>query len=217
MNIIRRSIFSFAVFVVPLTSYAQVANGDFASGTASWSWSKSVFAGSIFGPTCSTTTYANFSPSTSADTPNSGSSPASGRVAKLNDYLPYGAGSWYVCRKIEQTVFVPLNKNLKFDIKLGAELTYTVPWSFGNMTVSIIAFDASTGSEITIYSETKKTSRCVVNSSCPVFLSRSVGVSQYGGKSIKLTVLGATSGSIDSFGQMTVEPTPAWIDNIRFE
>lgn len=176
-----------------------------------------MFAGALFGPDCSTATYASFSPSTSSDTPNSGSSPASGRIARLNDSMPYGAGSWYVCRKIEQTVFVPPNKNLKFDIRIGAELTYTVPWSFNDMTVSIIAFDASTGSEITIYSETGKTSRCVVNSSCPVFVSRSVGVSQYGGKNIKLTVRGATSGANNQFGQMTIEPTPAWIDNLRFE
>lgn len=217
MKAIKRSAFFFALVAAPLTSYAQVANGDFASGPASWGWNKAVFAGVLFGPNCSTTAYTAFSPSTSSDTPNSGASPASGRVAKLHDTMPYGYGSWYVCRKIEQTVLVPANTTLKFDVRIGAELTYTVPWSFADMTVSIVAFDPSTGSEITIYSETGKTSRCVVNSSCPVFKSRSVGVSQYAGKTIKLTVRGATSGANNSSGQMTTELTPAWIDNIRFE
>lgn len=212
----RCSVFFF-MCIAPMASHAQVVNGDFSGGATSWHWSESVFTAAIFGPNCSTAAYASFSPSAASDTPNSGSAPASARVARLNDYMPYGSGSWYVCREIEQTVFIPPGKNLKFDIKIGAELTYTVPWSFGNMTVSVIAFDAGTGAEITIYSETRKTSRCVVNSTCPVFVSRSIGVSQYAGKSIKLTVRGATNGSNNSFGQMTIEPTPAWIDNIRFE
>lgn len=217
MRMLTRCFILLAVFATPLTSQAQVANGDFAGGTASWTWRAAVFNSVLSGPTCSTAAYTTFSASTANDTPWSGSAPASGRVALMNDYMPYGSGRWLVCRRIEQMVFVPAGKSLKFDVRIGAELNYTVPWTFGNMTVAIAAFDPTTGSDITLYAETRKTSRCVVNSTCPVFVSRTIGVSQYAGRTIRLTVSGATSGANNTSGLMTMEPTPAWIDNIRFE
>lgn len=201
--------------MLPALSFAQVANGTFDSGPAAWTWTNAVFAQSLT-TNCGNANYSVFNAG-NGDTPYIGTGSASGYVAKVTDRLPYGIGLWTICRQIEQNVVVPTGTQLKFTARIGDSLSRSsVPRYIVDATLSVIVVDGSNAT--TILSVTGRSRECEgFPDSCPKFISQSIDMSAYWGKSIKLIFRGATAGQNTSTTQSYGWPSTAYVDNIRLQ
>ena len=191
-------------------SSAQVANGNFSSGGASWNWSDAVFPVNIF-VSCNNAGYSAYSPLLNQDTPNIGFAPASGRVAMVTSFPPYGTGSWSMCRKIEQTVFVPQGGSLSFAYKIGQqEASGSRP--LVSATLDVYVTDLSTNQTLRLFTASGTSVRGACGTWCPVYTAKTLSLSNYWGKTVKITFRGATGLS----NNQTMS-SPVYIDNVAVQ
>lgn len=205
--------------ILSFASRAQVANGDFSSGASLWSWSKRVISADAEPWTyCSSATYTTYS-GTYADTPNIGTAPAAGRVANLTYGDQYGSDTWFQCKKIEQSVFVPTGKSLKLDVRLGDQVSDdpTRPYTFDDARLYVLVKDPAAGTTTSLFYLTGRSRSCSTPSQCPQFNSYTLDVSSYWNKTVTLIIRADTSNTNDAFGRMQTVGSPIYVDNIRLE
>ena len=155
------------LLLAPGLAFAQVVNGDFTSGPASWTWSRSVFQQQL-NVNCANTGYTVFSASSTIDTPWINST--RGRVGKITDKLPATLGKWTICRQIEQTVFVPFGAQMSLLVKIGEALSPTsIPRYIADGSMSLSIVDGSTAT--TVLSLTGRSRECPITETCPKFCS----------------------------------------------
>ncbi len=192
-------------------AHAQVANGDFSGGGTNWNWSEAVFEQILF-VSCDNANYSVYSPSLGQDTPSIGTSPASGRVAMATPFPPYATGTWIMCRKIDQTVIVPQGASLSFAYQIGVvENTSRI---LNSATLRVYVTDLATNQTVSVFTTTGTSRKypCVGGiggAGCPKFTNKSVDLSPYWGKTIKLTFRGVSS--LTNNSSMS---SPIYIDNV---
>jgi hypothetical protein len=194
---------------IPATALAQVANGNFDSGFASWVVKDSSFAPAL-GQTCANTPYAT----TTRNTNRRGTAPAAGRVAQATPFIVYAPGHWTLCRHLEQMVYVPRGTQLKFAAKIGDGI-YGSAYQISPATLSLLVAD---GKKTTALFQQSGQNIVCGNGQvpCPVYNAHAVDMSRYWGKTVRLVFRGVTSVWNGQLGGIA-EPSYAYIDNIRLE
>lgn len=213
MNVFKSILVAVAIWY-PLTTNAQVVNGDFSGGATGWTWSQVIFSSSI--NSCSGAAYTPYNPS-GGDVPFIyGSGIASGNAGRVTAGTIYSNGSWASCRTISQTVFVPSGKRLKFALKIGADLGrfYTAK-TIASGTFWVFVTDISTNVTTSIFHSTGY-SQQTCGSFCPVFAAYSLDMSAYWGKNVKITFAGDTHFVNGSLG-IQEEPTMIYLDSVALQ
>jgi hypothetical protein len=205
---------AFVAAALPVSAFAQVANGNFDRGIADWTWRDSAYALAA-GTTCDNVPY---QPATnnSMKVRNGGSGAASGKVGYLIPPKPYGVGTWGMCREIEQSVYVPYGAHLTFALRIGDAVHggFNAPQIHG-AGFAVLIVDGARRS--VVYSVTGQSRTCDQWLPCPAYISNTVDLAPYWGKTVRLVLRGATSGQNTSTSQIFGEPSPVYVDNIRIQ
>lgn len=215
MKTIKRLLVAALLCVAPLAVSAQVTNGDFSSGTASWNWKTYTMA---YVPYDACSNYlAAFTPSTSTDTPTSAFEPARGRYAKITSPGTLANGTFDICRSIDQTIYVPSGKNLSFEAKLGTALSSTYSGGVWPVEMWVSAVNVSTGVETQLLYATGQSVKCPVTSYCPQWITYNASLSAFWGQNIILKFRTRTQHTRSGTGQTTTTSSDAWADNITLQ
>ncbi|KGQ20854.1 hypothetical protein LF41_61 [Lysobacter dokdonensis DS-58] len=198
-----------AVAVAPFEAQAQVANGTFASGFASWTVGDAVFAQGG-GTDCSSAPYT----ATTKNTSKKGTAPASGTVAQATPFISYAPGAWTLCRQLEQMVYVPVGKQLKFSAKLG-EGIYASQYQIEPVGLSVHVID--NGQATMLFSQAGHNIVCGNGEfPCPIYRAQTLDMSPYWGKTVRLVIRGNTGVRNGQTGGIS-EPSYAFVDDVRLE
>jgi hypothetical protein len=197
------------IAALPMPTIAQVANGTFESGLGSWSLRDATFQHAV-GRTCANAAYA---PSKRSSTTKA-LSPAAGRVARVTPDVLYTPGSWALCSELEQTIYVPMGKQLKFVARVGEGIhasRYQI--ESGALSVVVVAGGKST----TLFSQNGHNIECLNGQwPCPAYRTHVLNMSPYWGKTVRLIFRGGSSVRNGRLGGISY-PSHAYIDNVRIE
>jgi hypothetical protein len=205
----RITLLALAIAAIPATACAQVANGSFDSGFASWVVKDSSFAPAP-GQSCANAPYTT----TTKNTNRRGTAPAAGRVAEATPFIVYAPGQWTLCRQMEQIVYVPRGTQLKFAAKIG-DGVYGSAYQISPATLSLLVVDGKKTS--TLFQQSGQNIVCGNGQvPCPVYNAHAVDMSRFWGKTVRLVFRGVTSAWNGQLGGIA-EPSYAYIDSIRLE
>jgi hypothetical protein len=213
MKSINRFLAALVLSVLPLTVFAQVTNGDFSSGTASWNWKQDQM---VQVPYDSCLNHlATFTPNTSNDTPTDPFQPSRGRFAVTTAPGQLFNGTYDLCRSIDQTVFVPSATSLSFEAKLGTALsgTYNGGSAF-TVEFFVSAVNVSTGVETPLLYATGQSYKCPIQSTCPQWTPYNVSLSSFWGQNIVLKFRTRTQQTRSGTGQISAIESQAFLDNV---
>ncbi|MGO4551526.1 hypothetical protein AB4059_10525 [Lysobacter sp. 2RAF19] len=197
-----------AAAAAPLTVAAQVSNGNFSSGFASWTVGDAVYAQGA--ATCSTAAYTE----TTKNTGSKGTAPASGTVAQVTPFIIYAPGAWSLCRQVEQMVYVPMGKQLKFSAKLGNGI-YGSQYQIESVSLAVHVVEGT--QDTMLFSQTGRNVVCGYGEApCPIYRSHVVDMSPYWGKTVRLVFRGNTGVRNGQLGGIS-EPSYAFVDDVRLE
>ncbi len=209
-----------SLFLATFGVHAQVVNGNFESGTGSWQWSYQEFLfGSGVEEYCAYPPLVAYTPVLNVDTTtNNVTAPASGRVAVFNVGSGPERPNYIVeqCRQITQWwLTVPTGKKLKFDVKIGDKLNQSPSGMTYKGYLLLRIGDRVTGARTDKAIADGQSAYCPIQSTCPKYITYTVDVSKFWGKSISLAFRGSSyyyrHGSLYDMG------SPIYLDNVRFE
>jgi len=199
-----------AIAVLPMPILAQVADGNFENGFASWSLRDATFQHAA-GRTCANAAY---DPSKRASSTKKASSPALGRVARVTPDIHYAPGTWALCSELEQTIYVPMGKQLKFVARIG-EGIHDSHYLIEAGTLSVVAIVG--GKATTLFSQNGYNVECLNGLfPCPAYRTHVLNMSPYWGKTVKLVFRGGSTVRNGQLGGISY-PSHAYIDNVRLE
>jgi len=210
MGLIVRTLFAICLLTAAWTARAQISNGDFSSGPTAWTWKQALVSDSD----C-VKALVPFSPRQNQDTPASQYDSARGRFANVTGATSLGVGYWFVCRQIEQSIFVLPGTMLAFESKLGDRFGSTSGDIINQVGLEVVVVGSSEGREEIIFSEVGYSEVCNSDDLCPKFQEHKIDISKYWGRTITLKFRSLSSYSRSNLGTSSTNSS-AYVDSIRF-
>lgn len=193
MKSTRMYSFAMLLSLAPSLVYASVKNGEFNNGTASWSWFRA--------RTAQCTDLSGNSNAVDLGTVRNG-------MARLAE--GYGFGSSHICSQMDQGgVAVPNGTRLSFRARLGDDWNQQ---SSNQVALTVDVTDQQSGLQRTFgpyFGQSRG------GMSAPEFQSYSLDVSDFWGRTVKVSFRASTSESYSHLGQPLQVASPASIDDVQ--
>lgn len=202
-----------ALHAWPFYAHADIINGNFSSGSASWTWTQATIQGDS-AANCAAA-LAPFTVRLRYDVPTDYYFAGNDPVARVTGDIRQvsGVDIHTFCRQIEQPVYVPPGSVLKFDRSISAGTLFSGQHA-ETVHLEVFGRDQALSSERRVFAADGNDYVCgPLQSNCRVFVPSVADISTFWGKSVLLRVRANQKWVATSPAAVT----QAFVDNFRFE